>query len=149
MKIVVTGALGHIGSYLIRYLAEKELAHDIILIDDLSTQRYSSLFNLKASATYRFIDGNLLKLDLHEAFKGVDTVIHLAAVTDAASSFNIKDKVKQNLSLTEKVAEACCKTGADIIFPSESLASTVPFPTRISFSLSNKISFAVILNSSA
>ena len=37
MKIVVTGALGHIGSYLIRYLAEKELAQDIILIDDLST----------------------------------------------------------------------------------------------------------------
>ena len=118
MKIAVTGALGHIGSYLIRYLAEKELAHDIILIDDLSTQRYSSLFNLKASATYRFIDGNLLKLGLHEVFKGVDTVIHLAAVTDAASSFNIKDKVKQNLSLTEKVAEACCKTGAALIFPS-------------------------------
>ena len=85
MKIVVTGALGHIGSYLIRYLAEKELAQDIILIDDLSTQRYTSLFNLKASATYRFIDGNLLKLGLHEVFKGVDTVIHLAAVTDAAS----------------------------------------------------------------
>ena len=118
MKIVVTGALGHIGSYLIRYLAEKQLSHSIIMIDNLSTQRYSSLFNLKASATYRFIHGNLLNLDLHEILKGVDTVIHLAAITDAASSFNKEDKVKQNLFLTQKVAEACCKTGTALIFPS-------------------------------
>jgi len=38
---------------------------------------------------------------------------------------------------------------AFITFPSESLAVTDPFPIRISFSLSTKISLADILNSSA
>jgi UDP-glucose 4-epimerase len=118
MRIAVTGALGHIGSYLIRDLAQKQLAHEIIMVDDLSTQRYSSLFNLKASATYQFVHGDILKLDLHKILEGVDTVIHLAAITDAAGSFNIKDKVEQNLVLTQKVAEACCETGAALIFPS-------------------------------
>lgn len=118
MRIVVTGALGHIGSYLIRDLAQKQFVREIIMIDDLSTQRYSSLFNLKSSTSYRFIHANLLQLDLRNIFKGVDIVIHLAAITDAANSFNIKDLVEQNLLLTQKVAETCCETGSALIFPS-------------------------------
>ena len=49
MKIVVTGALGHIGSRLIRELPTMFPEAEIVLIDNLSTQRYCSLFNLPAS----------------------------------------------------------------------------------------------------
>ena len=49
MKIVVTGALGHIGSRLIRELPTIFPDANIVLIDNLSTQRYCSLFNLPTS----------------------------------------------------------------------------------------------------
>ncbi len=45
MKLLVTGALGHIGSRFIRSLKPGDW-ESIVLLDDLSTQRYGSLFNL-------------------------------------------------------------------------------------------------------
>ena len=44
-KILITGALGHIGSKLIHSIQAGEF-EEIIMLDNLSTQRYSSLFNL-------------------------------------------------------------------------------------------------------
>ena len=43
MNILITGGLGHIGSHLIRRLPPDM---DIVVVDDLSSQRYCSLFNL-------------------------------------------------------------------------------------------------------
>ena len=41
-RILITGGLGHIGSGLIRFLSD----YDLTVCDNLSTQRYCSLFNL-------------------------------------------------------------------------------------------------------
>ena len=46
MKIIVTGALGHIGSYVLRQLPLNFPGAEIILIDNLMTQRFISIFNL-------------------------------------------------------------------------------------------------------
>jgi UDP-glucose 4-epimerase len=46
MKIVVTGALGHIGSRLIRDLPQTFPAAQVVMIDDMMTQRYAALFDL-------------------------------------------------------------------------------------------------------
>ena len=43
MNILITGGLGHIGSYLIRNFPKK---YNITVVDNLMTQRYCSLFNL-------------------------------------------------------------------------------------------------------
>jgi UDP-glucose 4-epimerase len=59
MKIVVTGALGHIGSALIRSPNLVAHADELVLIDDLSTQRYTSLFSLPQGATFRFLQGDV------------------------------------------------------------------------------------------
>ena len=66
MKIIVTGALGHIGSRLIRVLPEACPGSEIVMIDDLSSQRYVSLFTLPQLGRYRFLEADILKADLDE-----------------------------------------------------------------------------------
>ena len=116
MKVVVTGALGHIGSSLIRQLKG---ADEIILVDNLLTQRYASLFDLPENKKYKFILADVTRDDLTEIFSGADYVIHLAAITDAETSHEKPAEVEQvNLEGTKRVAEACLKTGSKLFFPS-------------------------------
>lgn len=113
MKIVVTGALGHIGSRLIRELPDD----DLILLDDLSTQRYVSLFDLPDSSRYVFHEVDVRSAPLEPFFAGADAVIHLAALTDAATSFERAEQVEEvNFGATVRVAEACAAAGAPLVF---------------------------------
>jgi UDP-glucose 4-epimerase len=116
-KIVITGALGHIGSYLIRVLPSLDKGCEIIMIDNLASQRYCSLFDLPQYGKYRFIEGDILTSDLPGIFSGSDVVIHLAAITDAANSFDHAEELMQvNYGGTKKVANACCKVSVPLIF---------------------------------
>ena len=119
MKIVVTGALGHIGSRLIRELPVMFPEAEIVMIDNLLTQRYCSLFNLPTFGRYRFLETDVLTADLASIFDGAAVVVHLAAITDAANSFQIKEEVeKVNFNGTERVAQACRQVSCGLIFPS-------------------------------
>jgi len=119
MRIVVTGALGHIGSQLIRHLPSAFPEAEILMLDDLSTQRYCSLFDLPAGGQYRFVEADVLTADLSSLFASADVVIHLAAITDATSSFENRDRVEEvNFAGTERVAHACLDAGCALIFPS-------------------------------
>ena len=127
MKIVITGALGHIGSKTARLLPSLFPECQIILIDDLTTQRFSSLFNLPAQASYTFIEGDILNLDLKTLFSGVNAVIHLAAITDATRSFENQEQVEYvNFTASLKVAEACVATGAKMFM----ISSTSVYGTQ-------------------
>src|SRR5579862_8213884 len=108
VRIVITGALGHIGSRLIRALPDVFPDASIVMVDDLSSQRYCSLFNLPANGRYRFLEADILSADLNRIFEGAEAVVHLAAVTNAVDSF----------SHPEKVARACIPTGAALVFVS-------------------------------
>ena len=128
MKIVVTGAVGHIGSYVIRDLAAQFPGSEIILIDNLLTQRFPSLFNLPTSAKYSFIEADVRKLDLKPVFKDANVVIHLAAITDAAGSFaNAELLEENNFQSTLKVLEACEDTGTRLI----ALSTTSVYGTQL------------------
>ena len=119
MKTVVTGALGHIGSRLIRELPFSFPGGEIILIDNLSTQRYTSLFSLPDEGNYKFIEEDILSCDLESLFSGADVVIHLAAITDAPGSFTHREQVEQvNFRGSERVAQACATVDCAMIFPS-------------------------------
>jgi len=119
MKIVVTGALGHIGSRLIRELPKIFPDAKIVLIDNLSTQRYCSLFNLPDFGQYDFVEADVLSADLTSIFDGATVVVHLAAITDATNSFSIKETVERvNFTGTERVVQACQAVDSALIFPS-------------------------------
>ena len=118
MKLVVTGALGHIGSRFIRSVPPGRF-DEVVLIDDLSTQRYASLFDLPVSTPVRFVEADVCTADLEREFAGAEAVIHLAAITDATQSFAQRDRVSAvNAGGTERVARACAATGARLVFPS-------------------------------
>lgn len=116
MKVVVTGALGHIGSALIRSFGRGDFDR-VVLFDDMLTQRYVSLFDLPDGVPYDFIEGDVMKDDLEKLFEGADAVVHLAAITNAAASFDNQEQVERvNFEGTERVARACAKTGAGLLF---------------------------------
>ena len=127
MKIVVTGALGHIGSYVIRDLVVQFPGVEIVMIDNMLTQRYPSLFNLPEKGNYHFIEGDVANIDLSSVFHDTDIVVHLAAITDAARSFDIADEIEaHNYQSTIKVANACALTGTKLI----ALSSTSVYGTQ-------------------
>jgi len=116
-KIIITGALGHIGSHLIRVLPSAFPDCRLVLIDNFLCQRYCSLFNLPLNGNYQFIEGDILSLDLDPIFSGAQAVVHLAAITDAANSFSNEEEVnKTNFEGTKRIAEACMKHNVPLIF---------------------------------
>lgn len=116
MKLLITGALGHIGSRLIHHLQPNDFS-EVVLFDNFATQRYCSLFNLPAGVPFRLVEGDVCTADLEKLCAGMDAVIHLAAITNAAGSFEIQDQVeKVNYTGTERVARACVAAGARLVF---------------------------------
>ena len=117
-RVLITGALGHIGSLLIHSFQPSEF-DEVILLDNLSTQRYCSLFNLPQGVPFRFVEADICNDDLEKHFIGIDIVIHFAAITNAAASFEIQEQVeKVNFHGTQRVAEACIACGCKLLFPS-------------------------------
>lgn len=116
LKVVVTGALGHIGSFVVRDLAQHFPGAEIVMLDNLLTQRFASLFNLPATGRYRFMDMDVASAELRPLLRDTHVVVHLAAMTDAAGSIDRAEEVEaNNYSGTCNVARACVDTGACFI----------------------------------
>src|SRR5262249_54736207 len=127
MKIVVTGALGHIGSALIRALPFDFPDAEIVMIDSMMTQRYASLFDLPVVGRYQFIEADVRNTVFPPLFDGANAVVHLAAITDAAGTFDRAAELEaNNFDATAKVAAACRETGARLIH----LSSTSVYGTQ-------------------
>ena len=110
-NVLVTGGLGHIGSALVKKLAPN---HSVTVVDNLLTQRYCSLFSFNEPVN--FVEGSFDDVSLD----GVDTVIHLAAITDAASSFGNREEIeKVNVRDTQSFLKRCRDSGVSLfVFPS-------------------------------
>jgi len=116
LKIIVTGAIGHIGSYIIRDLGLFFPDSKIVMIDNMMTQRFPSLFNLSHQVNYQFIEGDVSQINLEPIFNGADVVIHLAAITDAAGSIDIAEELEaNNFQSTLNVSKACLKANVSLI----------------------------------
>ncbi len=117
MKFFVTGALGHIGSRLIREFPGQFPEVPILMLDNLATQRYISLFDLPAAGRFRFFEGDIRSFDFQTQLQPGDIVIHLAALTHPGESHANETEVRSvNVEGTRKVAEACAACGARLVF---------------------------------
>ena len=118
MNICITGALGHIGSKLIRNLAIPDPGK-VHLVDNLLTQRYAALFDLPDGIEFIFHPIDICSEEMQAIVKESDVLIHLAAVTDAEKSFNRIEEVEEvNKKGFKYVADLCAAAGCSLVFPS-------------------------------
>ncbi|MBT3456739.1 MAG: SDR family oxidoreductase, partial [Thiotrichales bacterium] len=100
---------------------------NVVMVDNMMTQRFPSLFNLPSNSNYSFIEGDVSQIDLKPVFFGADVVIHLAAITDAAGSINKAEELEaNNFQSTLRVAEACIEADASLI----AISSTSVYGTQ-------------------
>ena len=113
---MITGCCGHIGSYLIENLFKIKKIKKTILIDNLESNRFNSLFNLKKKSNFKFLIRDLSDNKSLDDVADVDLVIHLASMTNAEKSFDKKNKMySNNIMCLKTVIKYCKRTKAKLI----------------------------------
>jgi nucleoside-diphosphate-sugar epimerase len=116
MKILITGACGHIGSYFIENLYKIKKVKKAILIDNLKSNRFNSLFNTNKKNIVEFYLKDLNEIRSLDQFKGISIVFHFASMTNAEKSFGKeKEMFSNNLNCLKTVIKFCEKTNAKLV----------------------------------
>ena len=115
MKLLITGACGHIGSYLIQNIHKIKKINEVLLIDNFNSQRFNSLFNIKQKKKFKFYNIDLSKNKL-QLFPKVDFIIHCASHTNAQGSFKIKKEMyRNNLNCMKNIINYSIKNKSKLI----------------------------------
>ena len=116
MNILITGACGHIGSYLVQNLYKIKKVKKAFLVDNLISNKVNSLFNLNKKNKVNFFLKDLNNIKSLDDFTNIDIVFHFASMTDAAKSFeNQIEMRKNNINCLNTVIRFCIKTGAKLV----------------------------------
>ena len=116
MKILVTGACGHIGSYFLENVHKIKKIKKTILVDNLESNRFTSLFNNLKKNNLNFYKRDLNDRKSLNDIKNIDVVIHLASMTNAAKSFGKeKEMFSNNLNCLDTVIDFCLKNKSKLI----------------------------------
>ncbi|WP_284010537.1 NAD-dependent epimerase/dehydratase family protein [Haloarcula pelagica] len=114
--VLVTGGCGYIGSALVPRLVADDRVGEVVVLDNLASGSPRALLGaVDDSLTVRHGDVREYG-DVESATRGMDTVIHLAAITGAASTHDrCAETVAVNEDGTENVLTAAGKLGVETV----------------------------------
>ena len=115
MSLLITGACGHIGSYLAENIHKIKKIKKTILVDNLESNRFCSLFEHGKKNKLKFYLRNIEKENSLDDFKNIKYVIHCASMTNAEKSFGKEDLMyKNNIDCLKTVIKFCKKHKAKL-----------------------------------
>ncbi len=118
MNLLVTGALGHIGSGLIEKISKIKNIKNLYLLDSARSNNLNTLFNFKSrNMKSNFILRDLRnKKSLKTINKKINIVIHLASITNAEESFKNKKLIlDNNYGIFKNIVDFCIENNAKLI----------------------------------
>ena len=131
MKILITGGAGFVGSH----LADKLIGqgHEITVIDDLSTGRYSNVEHLEGHERIRLIIDTVLNAPLmEELIRDADRVFHMASAVGVRLIMEQPVKTIETIFHgTDVVLKFCSRYRKRVLIPSTSevygKGTSIPF----------------------
>ena len=116
MKILITGSCGHIGSYLSDNIHKVKNVSKTILVDNLKSNRFDSLFNSKKKNNLNFFNKDLNNINTLDEFNDILQEIHCASMTNAEKSFGKeKEMYKNNINCMKTVIKYCSETNTKLV----------------------------------
>ncbi len=116
MNLLITGCCGHIGSYIAQNVYKIKKIKKTILVDNIKSNRFCSLFNLNKKNKLKFLLRDVSITNSLNDIKKIDYVIHCASMTNAEKSFSKKSEMyKNNLNCLRNVIKFCKKNNSKLI----------------------------------
>jgi nucleoside-diphosphate-sugar epimerase len=132
--VVVTGAAGFIGSHLAEALLDLNL--EVIGIDAFTASypaadKRANIAGLLGRPGFRLFEGDLSSMDVDPLLDGVDVVFHQAAQAGVRSSWGtgFDRYVRDNVVATQRLLEACMRTGVERLVAASSSSVYGDAPT--------------------
>ncbi|XP_040279454.1 3 beta-hydroxysteroid dehydrogenase type 7-like [Bufo bufo] len=122
---LVTGGCGFLGECIVKLLLKEEYVKEVKIFDLNETEAIRNLET--ASTTVTLIKGDITDFDqISSAVKGVDVVIHTAALVDSLNIFPLKKLEAINVGGTENVINACLAMNVPYLVYTSSIAAVGP-----------------------
>ncbi len=131
MKILITGGAGFVGSHLADRLIKD--GHEITVIDDLSTGRYSNIAHLEDTKGFRLIIDTVLNQPLmEELIRETDRVFHMASAVGVRLIMEQPVKTIETIFHgTDVILKFCSRYRKRVLIPSTSevygKGASIPF----------------------
>ncbi len=139
MSYWITGCAGFIGSHICETLLSQNHA---VIGNDSFTDYYpvelkqKNLQKLTAHPNFRFIDGDLLTVDISSILDGIDCIFHTAGQPGVRASWgsHFDEYVNNNILATQRLLETVRETGSNarVVYSSSSsiYGNTTDLPMR-------------------
>jgi nucleoside-diphosphate-sugar epimerase len=113
MRVLVTGGCGYIGSALLPQLQAADDVTGISILDSFESGSPGNLLDVQIADGVSFRNGDVREYgDVESVMRGVDAVVHLAAITGAADSHDRREETfAVNREGTRNVLTAAEKLG--------------------------------------